>query len=352
MIKIKPYFFFVILLIASMLSSVAFINYLVDPFYVYNVRGHNNYYYGQRYTNPGLARNIDYDTAIIGSSHTENTLGSYVSSVMNVKALKLSMADATAYEYKLLLDVVLGRENTKNIIWGLDYFSFLGDDDRVSEGGSFPYHLFDIGMEKFFKYTLSKDTLENSLRAITDRGIIGIDNLNTWNDPNSFGRDKLIYAFENECRHPRTILRNKLIPESDIKSNVEKNLKNIIASRPDVKFKLFLPSYSAAYHVFIRDYSPALFNAQLEFRYLLEQLNEEMENVELYDFQQLPLTQDDSLYLDLTHYNRGVNELLIDYIDQGEYLVEKGYYSEVAFLEYLSSIDMNLPAINLSCEIR
>lgn len=69
------FIFFVILGTALLLGLAAWFNFMVDPFQQYRLAKPEHVRFPralQRYINPGLAKNADYDFVITGSSMMEN----------------------------------------------------------------------------------------------------------------------------------------------------------------------------------------------------------------------------------------------------------------------------------------
>lgn len=77
----------------------------------------------ERYQNPGLAKNYDYDNIIIGTSMTENFLPSQVDASLGGTTLKLSMEGSTVDEHYKIAKLALETGKVKQVLWGLDYFS-------------------------------------------------------------------------------------------------------------------------------------------------------------------------------------------------------------------------------------
>ena len=58
-------------LLLALISLLCAVTYIVDPYFQYRVKD-NSYMLNGYYVGPGLIRNYDYDTLIIGSSMTQN----------------------------------------------------------------------------------------------------------------------------------------------------------------------------------------------------------------------------------------------------------------------------------------
>lgn len=117
------------LLAAVVMYSLAFMAfvYVIDPLQVYRAASYPPMFSEEeRFQNPGLAKNYEYDTIIIGSSMTQNFVPSDVDRVFGGKTLKLSIEGSTAHEQYLTAKLALSTGQVKRVIWGLDYFALRG----------------------------------------------------------------------------------------------------------------------------------------------------------------------------------------------------------------------------------
>ncbi len=85
--------------------------YAVDPFFQFRVRD-NTYTLNGLYVSPGLIKNYDYDTLIIGSSMTQNFDMDQVREVLGVKPLHIGIGAMHARKCRstLRLPIRSGRQ--------------------------------------------------------------------------------------------------------------------------------------------------------------------------------------------------------------------------------------------------
>ena len=101
----------------------------VDPFQVYRLA---TLYMPpidnttQVYANAGIARNYDYDSAIVGTSVTENFRPSQMDELLGGRFIKLCTQSGTAYNHALLMDLAFRTHDIRRIVYGLDVYSFIG----------------------------------------------------------------------------------------------------------------------------------------------------------------------------------------------------------------------------------
>ena len=114
--KTITYLAIVLLLIAAIVITV-------DPFIRYHAPWFNlaAVETDERTSAIGLARNMDYDTALIGSSMSENFLDEWFEDgVFGNKCVKIPLQGGHYGDYEPLVNEVLNHEGTKNIVFCLD----------------------------------------------------------------------------------------------------------------------------------------------------------------------------------------------------------------------------------------
>jgi len=310
-----------------LLSLVAGFNFMVDPLQFYRKA---NFYRPsfskeQRYQNPGLARNYDYDTIIIGTSMTENFMPTYVNKVLGVKTVKLSMSAATAREENLIMQVALHSGKVQNVLLGLDFGSLRGAADQVGdESGPFPHYLYDQHYYNDLPYLLSISTLESSLIDI--RNYLqnrppqtgDLDYLMNWSSRHTYGREVLmkIWRDEQEAKKAGIKKYDKMdFSLQSMQANFDQNILPIIKQNPEVNFIIYYPPYSVLRYRSIYEENPESFYNEMQMkRYVFTQL-QDCPNVGLYDFQSdINLTFNLDKYKDYAHHSQEYNEYIIDSI--------------------------------------
>ncbi|PKM77576.1 MAG: hypothetical protein CVU90_06930 [Firmicutes bacterium HGW-Firmicutes-15] len=310
-----------------LLYLVAGLNFLVDPLQFYRQAAlyRPAFSIEQRYQNPGLVRNYSYDTIIIGSSMTENFVPAYVNKKLGVKSLKLSMSGASTREENLIVQLALNTGKVKNVLWGLDYESLKGLNDRVTnEDVSFPYYLYDQNDYNDLPYLLSISTLKSSAMALRNNyqqlpiANPDLDYLNNWNSSSKFGRDGLMKMWQDEQTKKKTGV--KIYDKMDgsfaaMQASFDQNILPLIKDNPEVNFVIYYPPYSILRHRSIFEEDPQLIYSELQMkRYIYTQLNN-YTNIRIYDFQgDKSLNTRLDKYKDYSHHSQEFNEIIIDSI--------------------------------------
>ena len=133
--------------LALLLAAIAAISLtviVIDPFQVY--RPATRYLppidrTTQVYANAGVARSYAYDSAIVGTSVTENFRPSQMDSLLGGRFIKLCTSAGTAYNHALLMDLAFRTHDMRRIVYGLDVYSFIARLDQT--GSDVPLYLYD-----------------------------------------------------------------------------------------------------------------------------------------------------------------------------------------------------------------
>jgi D-alanyl-lipoteichoic acid acyltransferase DltB (MBOAT superfamily) len=162
-------FFLATLALAALLAAgIAAFNAWVDPFRAYGAKGpYPTRFYPawQRHQNPGLARHLDYDRLVTGSSLMENVLPADVDAVLGGRTVNLSVSALTAHDAGKLLATALATGKPRHVLMNLDYNAFSGATDRSGFREPFPdFHYNGTALDDL-PYLLGAGTLRRSLET-------------------------------------------------------------------------------------------------------------------------------------------------------------------------------------------
>lgn len=311
----------------TLLTLVAGLNFLFDPLQFYRKAAFYQPAFSkeQRYQNPGLARNYDYNTIIIGTSMTENFVPSYVDKTLGVKTIKLSMSAATAREENLIMQVALRTGRIQNVIIGLDFGSLRGPVNQVeTSSGPFPYYLYDQHFYNDLPYLLSITTLESSYNILRNSYYhitpehSDLVMINNWNSSYVYGSQVLekIWQDEQIAKKEGTKKYDQMdFSLASMQSNFDQNILPVIKQNTQVNFIIFYPPYSVLRYRSIYEENPESFYNEMQIkRYVFDQVKH-CPNVFLYDFQaDQNLTFNLDKYKDYAHHSQEYNEYVIEAI--------------------------------------
>ena len=305
------------LLGALMLLAIAgAINYRVDPFQQYRVPtdyAPRFYYSFQRHENPGIARNYDFDRAIVSSSFLENVSGSEVDKAFGSgKTFNLSFSALTAYEARKLLESVLAHGRVKEVVYNVDFNMFAGDPRRTGIPDPLPLYLYDRWRWNDYPYVLSIATLRKSANILLGRREVGYredsDNPWYWGDTAEFSVKSVVEHLDFKDLNKRFKQPNRTL-DAMMKS-FEENLVPLARDHPDTKFVFVWPPYSILVWADFRQRNQL--DLSLEFKKRFVHAMARYPNVRIHDFQERTdwITHLED-YRDMYHFSPKISSALV-----------------------------------------
>lgn len=274
----------------------------------------------QRYQNPGLAKNYDYDTIIIGTSMTENFLPSVVNKALNGKTMKLSMRGSTADEHYKIAKLALETGHVRQVLWGLDYFSLKKNDPEAA--ADFPEYLYDDHWWNDYRYWFNYSVYEMWLKGIA-RGLLpggrqDLEHLNNWNDESAFGAAKVVNSYRNAKREEAYFSLNEE-PLDEVQDRFNRYIYGLVEAFPDTEFYFFYPPYSVLRQEVWKATNEVRYRNQLEMGVWMFERLDKLPNAKVYNFQtESDWTYNLDLYKDLSHYKQDVNTAIAEAIGRDD----------------------------------
>lgn len=302
----------------GMLGMVGIIIFLIDPFYHYHSPwfGTEVYLYNTVYQTPGAARNLKYDSAIVGTSMSENYDTEWFEKA-GWNTVKLSYSGARTDDYKAILTEIYKSSNTvENIVMDINLYQITGD--ATTQYTERPEYLYDNNLLTDIKYLLNKDVLGAALGRIIDRlekkeG--NWSNAYSWTEETLFGKDIMLA----DCLGTKKFLLSQPPNNTELeqyKKYCKENLANIICfiqDYPDTQFYFVFTPYSIMY------WEQELISGQLENMLMLfddcARTLLQYPNTHVYYFldEEKIITNLD-LYRDACHYHPSVNQYIAEAI--------------------------------------
>ncbi len=323
----------------AILILLALAVFIIDPF----VRYHKPWFglaaveTEERSAVIGLARNMDFDTALVGSSMSENFVDAWFEDgVFGEECLKVPLQGGYMCDYLPLLDELTDRENLEKLVFCLD--NYLSDKEGAEDSLSIPDYFIKEPSITDIYYLLNKSTIlvymplfliRNSMYDYSD------DNAYVWADRYAYSK----YIARADYMSTRSVGREE---EKEFDSLFEKtdmlisDLTPYIEKRPDVTFYFYAPPYSILFwDVCVRDGSLTAEICALERLYnkLLS-----YDNVRLFYFQNdYDLITDLDHYKDYSHYDQSVNRLMYESMRDGKWeLTMDNYYDTLLDMYYFA----------------
>jgi len=314
------------------LSSLAVLvvvvfNYIVDPFTYYHKPWlAMNISSNQRYGNPGLARQFEYKTVLVGTSHIMELRSDKLSEIMQEPAINLSINGGVIAEQAQLVELILRQKKARTVLWEMNFPSFGVGDNFNAVGEEYPEYFYKPAIETPFRYLMSLDTLLQSLKAITAPHDVNIDNRHQ-QVPREFSKERVISHWDRQVQRwdasARQAWADYRLTEDSRAAMLKKRVLPIIRQNPEVEFKLFLPPTSMLVFLLHKYIGENEFEQWMDFRNAIAELAGQFPNVEIYDFE-FDWASNENLenFRDLEHFDQAVLNNIFVQISRGEMRVD------------------------------
>jgi hypothetical protein len=304
-------------------AGVMAFNYRVDPFEQYRkAERHPPRYYPawQRWQNPGLARNYDYDRVVTGSSLMENVLPEEVDRVLGGRTINLSVSAQTAYDAGQLLGVALATGKTKQVLMNLDYNAFSGDPLRSGFTEPFPAFLYDDRRWNDLPYLLGVGTTRKSLETVLGlrwtRYTTDPNRMWYWADGYRFSAAKAVQGLEPSNLNAR--FRQPQRTLQGMQASFEANLVPLIERYPGTRFTFLYAPYAIL--VWLDFQQRRQLEVTLAFREWAYERTRGYPNVEIFDFHAEPsIVLDLDNFTDIYHFSPKLSRGILEAMAQGRY---------------------------------
>lgn len=305
------------------LVAVAAVVIWIDPFFQYH-KPLDNFPYvvdDQVDMNPGLAKNLDYDSVILGSSMVVNFNTAYVSETLGLKTAKLPYNGAYPKDQSNILSIIFDakKDTVKRVFLGIDEMNYSGGVDETKF--EITDYLYDNNKLNDVSYIFNKDVLlDYCIRPVFDQ-----KDKTDWD---------MIYPFwwqEEHYSKPLVLMYFDRVPVADkapesaefidaIGKNLDVNIIPYIEQHPETTFTIFFPPYSILYWDGVNN-RKELDVVIEKYRYMCERLSE-YKNVEIFFFQ----NNEDIIcnlnnYADYTHYSPKICEYMVQCFADGSHKV-------------------------------
>lgn len=189
--------------------------YITDPLLRYRKESglFSYWHYTEIYSNPGVARQYDYDSVLVGSSMVEKTNVEQVGKIWDCSLVNLPYSGGTAYNMKTILDICFeNNSDIKNVYWSLDEYALTVDPDTPRY--PLPEYLYKEDHLDDLSYLLNADvfyfyTVKNILGTLRGESKLAMP----LNPPESI--DYSLYGKEKLCAGKRKGTgKGRLLPQA------------------------------------------------------------------------------------------------------------------------------------------
>ena len=325
----------------AVLAAIAALVIVIDPFVHYHaplgkLRLAESDERGQMV---GIARNAEYDTAIIGSSMTENFVPSWFNDgILGDKCVKLCMQGAHFDDYSKLLDEATARDTTKNIYFSLDNYLIMNVPEEYPT--TIPEYLYNHSLTDEAYYLWNRSVLFFHMpkflinNALYERAE---DKAYVWQDMYSFGK----YIALGSYSPVRVIAHADEEPFDTYFQYADEFLEGMTAyieARPDIEFTFFASPYSVLY--WDDTFARGRLTAEI---CTLSRVYEKLlsyDNVKLFYFQDdMDVILNLDNYKDYSHFTQDINYYMYESMRDGKHeLTGDTYYDTLlAFFDWAST---------------
>ncbi len=304
--------------LAGIFALISAVVIAVDPFQVYRLATRylppiDNT--TQVYANAGIVRHYEYDSAIVGTSVTENFRPSQMDALLGGRFIKLCTSAGTAYNHALLLDLAFETHDMRRVVYGLDVYSFIAGTDET--GSDVPMYLYDHNPVNDVQYWLNRSVLGSFLpRCLRTWGRTQDDSIRdsmySWAGKDDYG---LVALYNAQFTPPQESDPADKHVQAAL-DNLNAHVLPLIQAHPETQFDFFFPPYSAAEWASMQ--SKGTLESMLTLRGLCYDVLSAHENVTVYDFaarEDWVLDLDN--YKDTLHYGAWINDAIVEDIAAG-----------------------------------
>ena len=297
--------------------------------------------------NPGLAKHMDYDGILIGSSMTASFNTDWFEELMGMKTQKLSYNGSYPKDLSNIMQLVFDAkgDQVKAVYMAVDQSTFSADPEETK----FPVtdYLYDDNVFNDVPYLLNKDVLlDYILRPLADRKDASdwAELYKPWWTDEYYNKANVLMYYEaaEEKREEEALAADYF--KDAVEENLQKNILPYIEAHPETEFYIFYPPYSILFwNDVTREKELEAVIGRLE--YMTERLLN-YENVHVFNF----LGKEDIIcnlnnYADYMHYHKNVCRYITECFATGENELHPENYGQ-AFDEIRTlAMSYNYPAI-------
>lgn len=321
------------------LIGVAGLTIYVDPFFQYHkpLPGFPYLVDHQVNMNPGLARNMDYDSVLLGSSMTVSFNTDWFAEEMGLKTQKLSYNGAYPKDQSNIMEIIFEEkgDSVTDVFLAVDEKNYSADVEQTKF--PIPEYLYDKNCINDVQYIFNKDVLLNYiLRPMVDTKDKSDWNMiyKPWWQEEHYKKAIVLMYYEPAEESEVYVEPDTYIPA--VEKNLEQNILPYIEAHPETTFHIFHPPYSILYWYDVTRQQEL--DAVIEkYRYMTQRLLE-YDNVKVYFFQnQEEIICNLNNYADYTHYNGSICNYMVQCFADGQRLVtEENLEEELSVLRDLT----------------
>ncbi len=337
--QLKKWFLTMLAVFVCILFIVAALVIYVDPFFQYHKPLADFPYLvdNQLSQNPGMAKNMSYDSVILGSSMTVNFNTNWFEELMGLDTVKLNYSGAYPKDQANIMERIFSSDNqVKAVFLGVDVMTYTGGVDETKY--PIPEYLYDDCMWNDAEYLWNKDVLLNYiLRPLADPEKTDLATVyQSWWTDEYYNIQWVMHNYEPPAKVEEETPADAY--KEGVRANLEMNIIPFIEQNPDTTFYLFFPPYSILYWNDVIQENHL--EATLEEYLFIVQETIGYDNVRVFFFpNQEWIVTDLNNYADYTHYHRDINRYMTECFADGTCEIKNRSQMEEALGEVRAMID-------------
>ena len=320
-------------LVLAVLAILAALVYLIDPYYHYRAYDHK-YKLDKIFSVPGVVKNYDYDTIIIGSSMTQNFDMDSFRRELGQNPIKATLGGMDWPEMAALLQLAQDAGHAETYYLCIDS-SLLSSDEEEQR---FPEYLMDDNPLNDYRYFWGYEVwmrfipLNLALMTADKLGIAlpqrfqdarSIDKMGEWAYRYTFSKEQVLKLYTNSGNGGASNVDMTAV-SADPMAQCQKLLDSLDLSRGNMV--LFFPPYSALFWYDMEQAGRLERYFEVK-RYFIQHFSA-YSNVTIFDFQGADFTTDLDNYMDMTHFSPQISDELVRCFATGEYRIEPEQVTE------------------------
>ncbi len=303
----------VIIMLFGIITLVIYI----DPFFHYHAPLENFPYLvdNQLSQNPGMAKHMQYDSVILGSSMTVNFNTNWFREEMGLHTIKLNYSGAYPKDQSNIMEVIFESGHTVEAVFlGIDVMTYTGGVEETKY--PIPEYLYDDNYINDIRYLLNKDVVLNYIfRQAADPEKTDLATVyQSWWTDEYYNKQWVMHNYEQPERVEEETPADAYL--ESVERNLDANICPYIERNPETVFYIFFPPYSILYwnDVICENHLEA---TMAEYQYIADRLLP-YENVRLFFFpNQEWIVTDLNNYADYSHYHKDINYYMTECFADG-----------------------------------
>lgn len=279
----------------------------VDPFFQYHAPlGEFPYLVDNQLSqNPGMAKNMEYDSVILGSSMTVNFNTNWFDELMGLDAIKLNYSGAYPKDQENIMERIFSSDNqVKAVFLGVDVMTYTGGVNETKY--PIPEYLYDDSVWNDAAYLWNKDVFLNYiLRPVADPDKTDLATVyQSWWTDEYYNIQWVMHNYEQPEQIEEATPADAYI--ENVRKNLDSNICPYIEQNQNTVFYIFFPPYSILYwnDVMRENHLEA---TMAEYQYIADRMLA-YDNVRVFYFpNQKWIVTDLNNYADYSHYHRDIN---------------------------------------------